>query len=45
MYSKTAPPVVARWVPFAAVASANAVNIPLSRQRYILIVANVLRAF
>ncbi|CAK8671381.1 unnamed protein product [Clavelina lepadiformis] len=31
-YSKKAPPVVARWVPFAAVAAANAVNIPLTRQ-------------
>nr|CAB3266022.1 sideroflexin-2-like [Phallusia mammillata] len=31
-YSKRAPPIVARWVPFAAVASANAVNIPFTRQ-------------
>jgi len=31
-YSRRAPSIVARWVPFVAVATANAVNIPLSRQ-------------
>uniref|UniRef100_H2ZFE1 Sidoreflexin n=1 Tax=Ciona savignyi TaxID=51511 RepID=H2ZFE1_CIOSA len=31
-FSRKARPVVARWVPFAAVALGNAVNIPLSRQ-------------
>ncbi|XP_039247571.2 sideroflexin-2-like [Styela clava] len=31
-----ATPILARWVPFAAVASANAVNIPLSRQSEII---------
>nr|XP_009862462.1 sideroflexin-2-like isoform X1 [Ciona intestinalis] len=36
IYSRKAPPVVARWVPFVAVASANAVNIPLSRQTELL---------
>lgn len=33
---KTAPPLLARWVPFIAVASANCVNIPLTRQREII---------
>lgn len=31
--AKTAPPLLARYVPFAAVASANCVNIPFMRQR------------
>lgn len=31
-YAVKASPIVARWVPFVAVASANAVNIPLTRQ-------------
>lgn len=30
---KTAPPLLARYVPFAAVAAANCINIPLMRQR------------
>ncbi|PFX30326.1 sideroflexin-2-like [Stylophora pistillata] len=33
---KSAPPLLARWVPFIAVAAANCVNIPLTRQREIL---------
>ncbi|XP_070540955.1 sideroflexin-2-like [Ptychodera flava] len=33
---KTAPPLLARYVPFAAVASANCVNIPMMRQRELL---------
>nr|CAB3266024.1 sideroflexin-2-like [Phallusia mammillata] len=35
-YSKQAPTIVARCVPFAAVAAANVVNIPLSRQSELL---------
>ena len=32
-FFQRAPPLVARYVPFVAVAAANCVNIPLSRQR------------
>jgi len=32
IFSRRAPQIVARWVPFVAVATANSVNIPLSRQ-------------
>ena len=32
-YIQRAPPLIGRFVPFAAVAAANAINIPLMRQR------------
>ncbi|XP_042313575.1 sideroflexin-2 [Sceloporus undulatus] len=36
LYTKRAPTLVARWVPFAAVAAANCVNIPLMRQQELI---------
>ena len=33
--SQSTPPLVGRFVPFAAVAAANCVNIPLMRQTYV----------
>ncbi|XP_010226607.1 PREDICTED: sideroflexin-2 [Tinamus guttatus] len=36
LYTKRAPPLVARWVPFVAVAAANCVNIPIMRQQEII---------
>ena len=32
LFSQSAPPLIGRYVPFAAVAAANCVNIPLMRQ-------------
>nr|CAB3266023.1 sideroflexin-2-like [Phallusia mammillata] len=36
IYTRKAPPIFARWAPFAAISSASAVNIPLTRQDELL---------